>query len=104
MSKLWKTIDQENSTIKIYGDDEYIEIDYKIPEWEKDKPEDEQEFEACFEHEGNTYFLSEIMRVEKNAPEWMQEFSGYSSQTYFSGIMVKMSDCGDGVKVYTYTS
>jgi hypothetical protein len=96
----------ECHNIIIKGNHHWVELEYKIPEWNEDKPEDEQE-EKCFIYKGYTYFLSEFMNIhnkfyEPNPPEWMKEFDGYKNDTYFSGILIKLSDTGEAVKVYTY--
>jgi hypothetical protein len=39
-----------------------------------------------------------------NPPEWIKEFDGYHNDSYFSGILIKLSDTGEAVKVYTYIS
>ena len=104
LKKPWKTITQDNGTINIYGNNHYIPLDYEVPEWNMDKPEEERDQETCFKYKGNTYFLSEIMRIEKSAPDWMQYFDGYDSHGYGFGILVKLSDDNEAVKVYTYIS
>jgi hypothetical protein len=67
------------------------------------------EYEACFWYKGNLYFLSEIMAVNNpvhnpHPPDWMKGFDGYMSDSFFSGILIKLSDCEDAVKAYTYIS
>jgi len=69
----------------------------------------EFDFESCFMYKGHKYFLSEIMAVHNpvhnpNPPEWMVEFDGYMSDSFFSGILVKFSDDCECVKAYTYVS
>ena len=107
--KLYKEITQENGTLKIYGDEQEIETYYKVPDWREDEEDQDEALELCFDYEGNTYFLSEIMAVHNkfynpNAPEWMLEFDGYMSDSYFSGILIKLIDNGEAVKAYTYIS
>ena len=97
-----KNPDNDNE-MKIYGNNHDIEIQYKVPEWEMEKPEEEQEMKSCFTYKGNTYFLSEILRVDKDSQEGKAGFYGYHGWTYFSGILIKLSDSGDSVKVYTYS-
>jgi len=106
LKKPFKVITSPNltGTLKIYGNNHLIPLDYQVPEWNKDKPEEDQDLESCFVYKGHTYFLSEFMRIEKNAPAWMQEYHGYMSDSYFSGIVVKLDFAGESVKVYTYIS
>ena len=49
-----------------------------------------------------TYFLGDFMRVDNNAP--FKGWDGYHSDSFFSGVLVKYSNCGDAVKVATYLS
>ena len=88
--------------IKITGNGHWIELFYAVPEWN-----DENEEEPCFVYKGWTYFLSEFMSVNNkvhnpNPPEWLKPFDGYMSDSYFSGILINLSPCGEAVKAYTY--
>jgi len=105
--KPWKVITEEGRSgeIKVYGNHHYRPVDYAVPDWNEETGEEE----ACFKHKGNTYFLSEFVNIHNkvhnpNPPEWMKEFDGYMSDSYFSGLLIKLSECGEGVKVYTYIS
>jgi len=102
LKKAYKVIEKENSKLSIYGNGQYREIDYKKPEW----IDEEEEVEACFDYKGNTYFLSEFMRVDgfSSKIEDFEGFDGYRGDSFFSGLLIKLSDCGDCVKVYTYIS
>jgi hypothetical protein len=96
----------EMHSIKIY-DGEEIGTYYKIPEWNED--DEEPEKELCFTYRDREYFFSEIMNIHNeihnpNPPEWMLEFDGYMSDSYFSGILIKLIDNGEAVKAYTYIS
>jgi len=97
LKKPCKIITEENGEIKIYGNGHDIEIEYAVPEWN-----DNLEEEACFKYKGNICFLSEYMRIDNNASNWMKEFDGYSGDSYFSGTLIKLSNSNDAVKVYTY--
>jgi len=108
LNKPYKTITQENGELKIYGNNHEIETYYTVPDWNEDKPEDEQ-MELAFKYKDHEYFLSEFMAVHNkvhnpNPPEWMLEFDGYMSDSYFSGILIKLIDNGEAVKAYTYIS
>jgi len=104
LKKPYMVIKNPNSDneMQIYGNNHDIEIEYKVPEWNQDKPEEEQEEEACFTYKGHTYFLSEILRVDKDSKEGKAGFHGSYGWTYFSGILIKLSECGDSVKAYTF--
>lgn len=67
-----------------------------------------------FRFRGQLYALAEIMAVHNsvhnpNTPEWMKEFDGYMSDSFFSGILIKFGsndfpDETECVRVYTYYS
>jgi len=81
----------------VIGNRHWREIEYETPEW-GDEPE------ACFPYKGETYYLSEFMRVSVNAPAWMQSFDGYRNDSFFSGLLVRLHEYGDAVQVFLYLS
>lgn len=108
-NKPFKTIQPENCSneCQIFGNNHWIKIDYKVPEWEEEKAE--PDVEACFMYRGHLYFISEFVRVESGSPfyvtdeEGNQLFDGYSPDSFFSGILVKWGE-EEEVKAYTYIS
>lgn len=107
MRKPCETLEQENGTMYLYGNHHWKEIEYKIPEWNED--DENPDYEACFTYLGYTYFLSEFMRVDKQDKhnpfnDLRLDIHGYLSDSFFSGVLVHYSDCGDAIKVYTYIS
>ena len=57
---------------------------------------------SFFRYRGWVYTLEDFMRVDNNAP--FTGWDGYHSDSFFSGVLVKYSSCGDAVKVATYLS
>ena len=51
--------------------------------------DDEIQDQTFFRYKGELYDLGEFMRIDKNAPSAFQNFDGYSSDSFFSGILVK---------------
>lgn len=101
LKKPYKIINE----VKIFGNNQWREMEYGIPEW-KEK-EEEFEEELFFTYKGNKYFLSEIIAVHNefynpHPPDWMSEFDGFMPESYFNGILIKLSDDMEKVKVYTY--
>lgn len=96
-----RIIEQEHSTGKLHiiGNGHVRDLRWGIPEWTNSE-------EEYFVYKGQQYWLSEFMRTEYHAPEWLQEFDGYMSDTFFSGILVKnpTGEWQDGIKVYHYYS
>ena len=70
----------------------------------------EEEGGSFFRYRGWTYFIGDFMRVGGdfmrvgNEPHFIGEWDGYRSDSFFSGVLVKYSNCGDAVKVATYLS
>jgi hypothetical protein len=63
----------------------------------------EEEDGSFFRYKNWTYFLGDFMRLyDEDAP--FTGWEGYHSDSYFSGVLVKYSNCGDAVKVATYYS
>jgi len=58
--------------------------------------------DSFFRYRGWCYFLGDFMRVDNNAP--FTGWDGYHNNSFFSGVLVKYSNCGDAVKVATYFS
>jgi hypothetical protein len=110
LKKVYKTIEQENGTVTIYGSNRWIPIQYGVPEWERGGARDDEtepDLEPKFRYRGQTYFLSEFMAIHNrihnpNPPEWMKEFDGHHSDSFFSGILIKLSPESDAVKAFTY--
>lgn len=102
MRKPWKEIKQDNGTISIYGNHHWVELDYQIPDWSESL-----DSEPCFQYKGNTYFLCEFIVTNSPfhpVPEWLKEFSGYMTDSFFSGLLIKFSRDNERVQVYNSIS
>jgi hypothetical protein len=101
-----KEFQTENSIspLVIVGNNHSILLEDKIPDWIKEHPEKEQNTESCFYYKGNLYFLSEFMCINKN-DKYFKSFDGYLSDSFFSGILIKLiDDDPDHIKAYWYYS
>jgi hypothetical protein len=102
LKRIYKTIVQENGKITIYGSNRDIKTYYKKPEW------NDEEEELCFKYRGREYFFSEFMNIHNkvygNYPDYLQEFNGIMNDSYFSGILIKISEDSETVKAYTFIS
>ena len=88
----------KHGKVTVYGNGHVKEIFYAIPDWGEEE-------ETAFHYRGETYFLDEFMRIEKHAPCWMHEYDGYMNDSFFSGILIKYTECdyGEyGIKAYTF--
>lgn len=99
--RLYKVVDLgDGKSIRIYGSNRNIKT-YTI---QSDNHE-----EIRFKYEGRTYKLSDFISIHNkvynpNPPVWMTEFDGYLSDSYFSGIIIKLGENAESVKVFTYLS
>ena len=57
---------------------------------------------SFFRYRGWVYTLEDFMRVDNNA--LFKGWDGYHSDSFFSGVLLKYSSCGDAVKVGRYWS
>jgi len=107
LTKPCKVIEHENhDPTKIYGNGHAREVLYWFDLTEEEQAEfdfSDKEDSTYFRYKGNAYTLGDFMRVDSNSP-FSGFADGYHSDSYFSGVLVKYTECGDGVKVYTYIS
>jgi hypothetical protein len=59
---------------------------------------------SFFKYRDNFYHLSEFLNLTSLAPSKFQDWHGYSSDSYFSGILVRLVDDNESVIVATYFS
>ena len=70
-------------------------------DWIDDPEESGYEF---FRYKKQVYSLSEFMRVDNNSPLKTLGYDGYYGNGFFSGVLIKLSDCCEAVKIATYYS
>ena len=71
---------------------------------EKEKAEYDIEIfynSSFFRYRGWAYALDDFMRVY-DEPHFIGKWDGVHADGFFSGVLVKYSNCGDAVKVATY--
>tara|TARA_R110002153_G_scaffold11011_4_gene42647 strand:+ start:473 stop:757 length:285 start_codon:yes stop_codon:yes gene_type:complete len=56
---------------------------------------------SFFKYRGQVYSLDNFM---SSLPEELSDWHGIHGETFFSGVLIKLSDCGDAVIVGTYYS
>lgn len=94
---------KKTEAITVYGSNRPIALEYRVSKLERrsaKEDEREPEPEASFRFCGSRYYLSEFMRIEDHAPEWMKEFDGYQSDTSVSSVLIKLSRDGETVKAF----
>jgi hypothetical protein len=81
------------------------DVPAKILSQQFDHLEEENSFDGFFCYRGHWYHLSDFMRSETNmfgdAPF---KVDGYASDSYFSGVVIRISRDGEQYKVATYLS
>lgn len=71
---------------------------------------DEQELGTYFRYKGYAYNLGDFVKFgtpwshQPEADDPLSQWDGILNESAFSGVLVKLSDCGDGVKVARYYS
>ena len=93
------------SNLTVVSNGHYREIlgwhDLTLAE-QSDNDWDTEQEGSYFKYRGHMYSLDEFMRISEGSPFDRGAWDGYSSDSYFSGVLIQMSNCGDGVKVGRY--
>jgi hypothetical protein len=93
---------------KIYGNNHLIPLVYFWELTEKEKKEfdyinNPDDNFLGFRYKENVYDLGDCMRIDDNSP-FKGLADGYYSDSFFSGILVKLTEDSDFIKAYTYIS
>jgi len=121
LNKPCKIINQDNGTIKIYGNGHARELLYffELPEkYQKialedyDYMDDIEEEGIFFVYKNQLYSLDDFQNIHNkiynpNPPAWMLGYDGYNNDSFFSGLLIKFPDNDDwdnenGIIVYTF--
>ena len=81
-----------------YGYEVEKRKDFKDYDW----MEEDEKHDGWIIYRRRLYHLSDFMRIE-NIPEF-SGWDGYLSDTFFSGVLIKLSDDGERYKIGTYCS
>lgn len=60
------------------------------------------ENDMYFRYRGQVYSLASFMRIDSNSPLHCLNWHGSHGDSYFSGILIRLSDCNDAVVVGRY--
>lgn len=82
--------------MNITGNNHWINLDQDIPDWSTT-----DECEPCFTYKNWKYFLEEFMI---SSDPRLKDYDGYLSDSFFSGILIKLSSDGEQVKAFTFYS
>ena len=79
---------------------------YEVPtdviEW-KDHLDEIDRHDGWINYRGHWYHISDFLRIS-NASDEMSEWHGYSSDSFFSGVLIRLSDDGESYQIATYIS
>ena len=96
---------KDNGTMTIIGNGHDIEIisGYELTEKEKDWWSDliDTEDSSFFRYKGHCYFMGDFIQAAVAFQEY-GNYDGYSSDSFFSGILIKLDDTYESLKAYTY--
>ena len=86
------------SELKIITDNKYRPVLYWYDLLPKEQAEYSEVFRdsSFFRYRGWVYTLDDFMRVDGSP---FYGYDGYMSESFFSGLVVKYSNCGDAIKV-----
>ena len=89
-----KIISTESGNVTIRGNGAWIPIEYMQADWS------EGEEVACFKYREDHIFLDEVMRTDSRGI--FSEYDGMLGFTYFSGLLIRLSESSDAVQVYYF--
>lgn len=78
------------------------EVPEKVLKDQFDHLNADEAFDGFIEYRGRWYHTSDFMRCEGNAD--LKGWDGYSSDSYFSGVLIKFDGDCERVKLATYLS
>jgi hypothetical protein len=87
--------DPNGNLVRLYGGRK-CQLRLAKPEWSKEE-------EECFIHFGRRYFLSEFMRTDRKGVFGL-DVDGVASDSYFSGVLIKVDPEGEYVTAWTYST
>ena len=93
-------------TIKTNNQFREVSSFYELSDEQRKEVEDRYdtiEESSFFVYKNDVYDLNDFMRLDSNAP-FKGKWHGYSPDSFFSGLLIELSECGDGVKVGFYIS
>ena len=74
-------------------------------DWTNEAHEEHGDYsDGFFQYRGYWYHLSDFMRWTCPQEGFEQYWDGYSSDSFFSGVFIKISDDGEEYQIGTYTS
>lgn len=98
------------SELKIITDHKWKNLLYGYELTDKEKKEfdwidaDEIDSHSFFRYRKNVYSITEFMSIHATRLTFDKPWNGYYSDSYFSGILIELSDDGEMYRVGLYLS
>lgn len=91
-------------SIRIITDNKYkpFKYSYEVPKRVLEDYEDESY--GFILYRKRWYHLSNFMRIDENNPFHVLGYDGYLSDSFFSGVLIKLSRDGEAYKIATFIS
>ena len=77
------------------------EVPEKVLRSQFDYLDEDEGFDGFFNYKGHWYHLSEFMRIHPDS-EMFDGWDGNAPDSYFSGVLIKLSDDGEEYVIGTY--
>lgn len=78
------------------------EVPEKVLQGQFDWTNEDDHCDGFFQYRGTWYHSSEFLSLSQGAPREMKEWHGYSSDSFFSGVLIRISEDGEMYQVATY--
>ena len=70
-----------------------------------DYQDPEESYDGFFQYRGHWYHLDQFMRIDKESPlALIGDWHGYASDSFFSGVLIRVSEDGGEYQIGTYIS
>jgi hypothetical protein len=89
---------KKNPDNPVYTDHKWKQFKYRyeVPERvlqrEFDWLDEEEGWDQFFKYRDWWYHISEFERIDRYAPAWLRKWDGYKPDSFFSGVVIKISD------------
>jgi len=78
------------------------EVPKKVMKDQFDWMDEDQVDDGFICYRGTWYHAGEFMRIVGNPDKEFSKYHGYHSDSFFSGVLVKLSDDGEAYQIATY--
>ncbi len=80
------------------------DVPAEILESQFDYQDENDTYDGFIHYKGHWYHLDQFLCISPGAPDEFGQWQGYSADSYFSGVLVRISDNGEQYQIATYIS